>query len=350
MFLSWPGSDMTFNAAIVGCGNIAGGYDERKRDQGVYSHAGAYRQQPNVQLIAVADSNAKRLAIFGKFWKVRYLYRDLAALLGNHRIDILSIAVPDESHARLIEQTLKAQAPPRILFVEKPLARNRQEAHRLLDLAQSKGSRIVLNCQRRWDIGHRKVRDFISNGHIGQVVAVSVFYVKGLYHVGCTVVNTIRFLVSEIESVQALGGTHQETLKGDPSVDAALYLVNGATAVMMGVDRYGYYYSLFEIDILGTKGRVRLTDNGDTITVFKTQAYRHYPGFRELRAKKTHPLIHAQMGMAIPHGIRQMVRFLSGAEELPPDSLGEQGYLDLCVLDALAKSRAHGGLRVAVKP
>ena len=272
---------MRVRAAVIGCGGIAGRYDEEKTAAGCYTHAGAYRLHPEVELVAAADPDPARRAAFGRRWGVRHVYADARDLLAQHPVEIVSVCVPDALHEEVIGQVLAAR-PPKVIFAEKPLALGRHGARKLLDEAAALGVRIVLNNQRRWEAGHRQVRDLIRAGTIGQVVTVTAFYVKGLYHIGCTAIDTIRFLVGEVETVQALGGEHRASIPGDPSVDAALYLGNGATAAMLGVDRYGYRYSLFELDILATEGRVRLVGNGDRILVSRVRPYAHYPGFGEL--------------------------------------------------------------------
>ena len=338
---------MTIRAAIIGCGNIAGGYDEQKKDAGCYTHAGAYRQRPEIKLVAAADPDPKRRAAFGAYWGVPHLYPDARRLLEEQRVELVSICAPDAAHEEALRHVL-AVSRPRVIFAEKPLALGREAARSILDEAQRLGVRIVLNNQRRWDEGHRRVRALLAEGGIGQIVSATAFYVKGLYHIGCTVSNTIRFLLGEVEAVQALGGAHQATAPCDPSVDAVLYLRNGAIATMLGADRYGYRYSLFELDILGTTGRVRVAENGDRILVSRVQDYPHYPGFAELREQPGETIATA-MGSAIPTGVQQISEFLTGQRQTL-ESDGEEGYRDLCVLDAIAASKAQGGLRLPVVP
>jgi len=340
-------SSRKISAAIIGCGNIASGYDEAKKDGGCYTHAGAYQRHPDIELVAAADPDPVRRAAFGRQWHVTHLYPDADTLLRGHVLDVVSVCVPDALHETVIARLLGVNRP-KVIFAEKPLVLGRKAARRLLDSSRSLGTRVILNSQRRWEPGHRRVREMIRAGEIGQVTTVTAFYVKGLYHIGCTMVNTIRFLVSEVEAVQALEGSHHATLPGDPSVDAALYLRNGATATMLGVDRYGYRYSLFELDILGTCGRIRLLDNGDRIVRARVQEYAHYPGFMELRESSAE-LIPSNMGAAIPAGMEDIVACARG-EQVALENDGEQGYYDLCVLDAIASSKARGGVRVPVEP
>lgn len=336
---------MRISAAIVGCGNIAGRYDELKKDAGCYTHAGAYRSIPEIDLVAAVDPDLARLAAFGRHWGVPHLYTDVKQLLDRHPLDLISVCVPDALHEEIINVVL-ATRPPKAIFAEKPLTLSAETARGVLDRARAAGTRVIVNNQRRWERGHQRVRAMIREGAIGRVVGVTALYVKGLYHVGATVIDTIRFLVGEVESAQALAGEHVASVAGDSSADAVLYLKNGATAVVLGADRYGYRYSIFEIDIIGTGGRIRLIENGDRIQVLERREYAHYPGFTELR-EVSEASVPADMGSAIPSGLRQIVGFLRGSYA-PVENDGEEAYRDLCVADAIARSRQQGGRRLPV--
>ncbi len=332
---------MKLRAAIIGCGDIAGGYDERKNDRGCYTHAGAYRRfLSEVDLVAAVDTNPNRLKQFGRFWKVANLCRDMASFLKHPPFDIVSVCLPDGLHARFVTQLLNRR-PPRVVFVEKPLALTGTEARALLDLAKIKGTRVVVNCQRRWEEGHRRLRRFLQTGGIGRHVTSTARYVKGLRHIGTTSVNTVRFLLSDIERVQALGTPKKVIMPKDPSQDALLHLKCGGSVFLAAADRVGYTYSLFELDILGTRGRVQITENGDRITLFRSQAYAHYSGFRELVATVEQPF-ESRMGEAIPQGVQQILGFLRGRSgEWAND--GEEGLQDLRVVDAIHLSAVRGG-------
>lgn len=336
-----------FRAAIIGCGNIAGKYDETKKDAGVYSHAGAYQKNRDIELVAAADVDAKRLSSFAQRWRVKSIYKNVSELLMANPIDVLSVCVPDGYHAAVALKALSATRPPKVIFMEKPLALSRAQARQVLNAARKKKTLVVLNSQRRWDVGHQGVREMIRRGGLGKITTVNAYYVKGLYHIGTTAVNTIRFLVSEVKSVRALSQSAKASVPGDPSIDASLDLKNGAVATIRGVDRYGYSYSLFEIDILGTKGRVRLTENGDKIEISHVNEYSHYAGFQGLNPVRR-TSIRSEMGNALPDGVADIVAYLKKSRRSVTQNEGEQGYLDLCVLDAIASSQKKGGALVKV--
>src|ERR1051325_6427630 len=76
-------SGARYRAAIVGCGDIAGGYDERSTDSsGVFTHAGAYRRLADHALLAAcAEPDSARRAAFQRAWSVPEAFDGLDALL-----------------------------------------------------------------------------------------------------------------------------------------------------------------------------------------------------------------------------------------------------------------------------
>ena len=57
-------------SAIIGCGRIAGGYDQMVPTEWSATHAGAYRLCPETELVAVADSDPETLKDFQEKWHV----------------------------------------------------------------------------------------------------------------------------------------------------------------------------------------------------------------------------------------------------------------------------------------
>jgi len=65
-----------FKCAIIGCGNIGGGYDKKIPKEWSITHAGAYHICPETKLITAADKSIEALEKFGKKWRIDKLYKD----------------------------------------------------------------------------------------------------------------------------------------------------------------------------------------------------------------------------------------------------------------------------------
>lgn len=326
-------------AVIIGCGDIAGGYDQRKSGDGVFSHAGAYRTDARVDIVAAFDVDQKKLESFCMFWNIGTICRSLEEML-DQQCDIISLCTPDDTHERMLE-TIIASGCCQHIWCEKPLTTSAEGAKRVIRQASLKGISLWLTNQRRWEPAHLELKKRLTEGIIGEIVHITAYYVKGITHIGCTAIDTIRFLCGEVEWVAALTPFQVGSYGDDPSLRCVLGLESGATASLIGCDLRKYVYSLFEIDIVGTHGRIRIENSGDTITVYGLKSYAHYPGFMELQVCES---IDTKMKWSMKYMLDNILQHvLAGRHSIAE---AEEGMMDLMVIDALKRSAAENGVKV----
>ncbi len=335
-----------FRAGIIGCGNIGGYYDERESDSNIYTHAGMYRAVEGFTLVCASDIQVERLAEFGRFWAPVMCYQDSREMLAKEPLDILSIATPDETHHMLLLDAIN-NSSPRLILTEKPLAMDLASAVEINEACRKKGIQLVVDYIRRWDENHWRVREMIRSGELGPIQSVVGYYVRGLRHNGCQMVNTLQFLVGRIVSVQVLGGDNQGSFAGDPSMDLALTLENGAAAQMISLDKHGYGFSIFEIDICGMNGRVRILDGGQRFECFKTEPDSQFTNFRKL-AETNLGLEKSTYGSAMKRGGEQLVSFLAG-EGRSMENNALDAIDDLCVIEAAFESARQNNREIPVQ-
>ena len=86
---------------IIGCGNIAGGFD-RGRDPAEYpfTHAGAYRKHGGFQLAACVEPDAEKRDAFMRDWDVPLGFASVTAALSIGLVcDVVSVCSPTVCHA-----------------------------------------------------------------------------------------------------------------------------------------------------------------------------------------------------------------------------------------------------------
>jgi predicted dehydrogenase len=265
----------TYRAAVIGCGLIGSRAAADASRIGVYTHAGAYAACERTTLCALADRDPLALAAAGKRWGVAACYPDLEALLAEVRPEIVSICTPDGSHAALLRRLLACDSV-RAVFAEKPLALSVAEARATLAGAGPKP--VLVNYSRRFTANHRALKQCLEAGALGEIVAVQGVYTKGLFHNGTHWLDLARWLVGEISQVRAFDTLHETG--PDPTLDLRLGFAFGATGVLTGLSHRNY--SIFEMDLLGTAGRARLTDSGWSIDVSLPGASPHNSGYTVL--------------------------------------------------------------------
>ncbi len=332
-------------AGLIGCGAIGSLYDERPLDErnAVYTHAGMLCATPEIEFVCIAEIDAKRREACQSFWQVATAYHDYREMLKEQRLDVIAVATPDETHAAIIRDIV-ALACPRVVFTEKPLAATAAEARELGLACESARISLLVDYVRRYDSNHREVRDFLLQGGIGHVHTVTGQYVRGIRHNGCQLINLIRFLFGEPTMVHAFG-PWQGSFADDPSLDVRLEFENGLVAQMIAQDRSGYSFSVFDLEITGSKGRIYLDATGRNIKLYTVAPHVEFPGFFSLKPK-TSLWPKDTYGWAMISAGRQIVNTVRGKTDLT--NIWREAFRDLEIIDSALTSAVQGGIKVNI--
>ena len=260
-------------SVIVGCGQVAGGYDI---DNGtINTHAKAYQMTYGVKLTAATDVNRSRAQLFSKQWGLDQYYSDFELMLHEQRPDIVSICTPDETHIDILKQCHKHQCV-KAVWCEKPIATDMEEAKNIVRIYREKKIILAINYVRRWDLEFQQVGDLIKNGEIGIIKNTSLYYTKGICHNGSHAIDLFISWFGNMTGCEVFSG-HVDFSMNDPTVSArALF---GKTPVfIIGLDERDY--TIFEIDVLGSKGRIQITRKGINISSVGSDS--EYDGYRML--------------------------------------------------------------------
>ncbi len=315
-------------AAVLGCGAIGTGSDlDPHPDVGVITHAGAYASCADTTLVAVCDADPARAADAAARWGAR-AFTDAAALLDEVSPELVSVATPDATHADLVERCLRADSVRGVL-AEKPLALDAAAARALVARG---GATIAVNYSRRYAPAFQALRKDLG---IGELQHVGGLYVKGLAHNGSHWLDLLRMLAGEPLAVRG----HDRLGEGgpDPTLDAELRLASGARVVLAGLDTARY--TAFEMDLVGTDGRLRVTESGHVLERWAVGDDPRHPGYRVLRPAGR---IEGALRDTTLHAVEDLVDCVrTGAT---PACDGDDGVAALTLVDAVRASAAEGGL------
>jgi len=262
-------------AAVIGCGFIGAGTSVP--GAGAQSHAAAWRDAGDVTLAALVEPDAARLASAGARWGVDALYLDVASMLEATRPELVSVASPDPTHADVLEQVLAAPSV-RAVLAEKPLAMDVERAERLVRMADERDIILAVNYSRRYAPSYRRLASWLESAPIGTIHRVDGIYVRGIKHNGTHWLDLARWLAGEITEVRGHGAV--EPGATDATIDAELRFASGAIGSLHGLREVDY--SLFELDLLGSAGRVRVTGSGGRFEAWTSSPSRLFPGFFDL--------------------------------------------------------------------
>jgi predicted dehydrogenase len=325
-----------YRAALIGCGKIGSEFDDPPVGKGIHTHAGAYAACPATRLVALCDADPARLARCGDRWQVAARYTNPFELLTDERPEIVSLCTPDDTHAALLRAALQTPGVKAVL-VEKPLALTLAEARELERLADTGGVILAVNYSRRFAASCIALKKWLDAGGLGKLQAVCGYYVKGLLHNGTHWLDLARYLIGKVESVRGLDRLHEPG--SDPTLDVELEFASGARGYMFGLDTR--YFTIFEMDLVGTEGRIRLAESGHSLEAYKVADSRRYANYHELA--RVDSFIEGGLDDVILHAVEDVVRCLSEGGQ--PRCTGRDGVAALEIAFAVRASVADGQWR-----
>lgn len=136
------------------------------------SHVESFIQAKDIELVALAESNAARLKWAGDYYRINVLYENYRDLFRETSPEIISIATRTPEKPSIVREACNYGI--RGAYVEKPLANSLQSARKLLAEAQKAGMVISYGVNRRYHASYRLARDLIKAGEIGQLLEVIV--------------------------------------------------------------------------------------------------------------------------------------------------------------------------------
>ena len=257
-----------FRVAIIGCGNIAGGYDCSVPTKWSATHAGAYHLCPETKLVAVADTDSRKLKDFQDKWHVERGYTDYVKMLEKEKFDILSICLPTQYHFKAFQAAVDYNI--RAIFCEKPLSYDLDEAYRMFEMSQ--GRIVSVNYFRRWNPTFVDIVKTLQRGDFGKGINITIRYTKGLFVNGSHFVDLMRWIWGEPKSLKLIKVTWIDPT--DPGIDFSLNFDNGVTAYFINIPEIDYVFA--DVDILMEKGRLVIGQRGQTLCKYSVVREPHY--------------------------------------------------------------------------
>ncbi len=140
--------------AVVGAGSIA------------TAHLDAYQREPAAAVVAVMDRHPERARLLAARYGVDQVPETLDALLGDDRVDAVSVCTANDSHAEVALAVLQAG---RHVLVEKPLATTLVDALAVERAAARSGRVAQVGFVRRFSGNVVALQRFIEAGDLGEI-------------------------------------------------------------------------------------------------------------------------------------------------------------------------------------
>lgn len=261
----------TLRGALIGCGFFS------------RNHLHAWRQLPDVEIVALCDQDEQRLAQAANEFGIACTYRDAGELLSVERLAFVDIATTVRSHRPLVEMAAKAGVP---CICQKPFAATLADAQAMVDACGQAGVPLMVHENFRWQTPIRAVRQVLDAGEIGapswgrftfrsafDVYRTQPYLAEGerfiIEDLGIHILDVARYLMGDVRTISASTQRVDPRIRGEDVATMLLRHESGATSV---VDcSYAsarpvevFPQTLLEID--GTEGSLRV-DAGYRLTV-----------------------------------------------------------------------------------
>ncbi|NWF37928.1 Gfo/Idh/MocA family oxidoreductase [Mariprofundus sp. NF] len=265
------------SAVVIGCGFVAGGYDQEPIPGVIQTHAMAYQTSSDVTLMAVADADSKKAESFAKRWDVAEVYDDVQEMLTVVQPDLVSICSPDETHEDYLRLCL---ATPSVMGVwcEKPLSLLPKGCEALVEAFQKAGKVLLVNFQRNFTPAYKALKSDLVSGAYGEIQKVVVHYTKGIIHNGSHAMDLLIDWFGVPDDLRVLSAKVDYKVT-DPTVDALL-MFDAMPVYFLGFNENDY--SIFELHVYTETSILSLTESGQILRIRKVKDKSTASGHKEL--------------------------------------------------------------------
>jgi predicted dehydrogenase len=295
---------------LIGAGKIGIG-DGKTPAMRFASHAAVLRIHPAFRWEAVVDPSPEARRRARECWGVRIAAADMAELLAQYEPEVAVLATPPGARLAAIRQLTGLRG----VLVEKPLALTYAEAHALVESCDERAIPLQVNFLRRADERMRALAAGDLAALIGKPECVFGVYGRGLRNNGVHMVDLVRMLLGEVESVEALGPAEAAAgpISGDVHVPFLLRLQGGISAILhpLGFE----VYRENGLDIWGRCGRLSILEESRRILLYAPRPHATLDGAQELNTASP-GFLEATLGEAFYRMYDNLADAIAGKAEL----------------------------------
>ena len=181
-------------------------------------HLRAYQQIPGIEIVAVADTDPRRLEEFGAANNIPNLYEDYKPLVARDDLDIVNVCTPNFLHAPVAIAALESG---KHVLCEKPLASTLADAEAMVATAVHTGRALDVTFNHRQRADVQALKTYIDQGGLGKIYHAKAWWLRR---------NGIPGLGSWFTKKAMAGGGPLIDL-GVHMLDMALYLMDEPEAL-----------------------------------------------------------------------------------------------------------------------
>ena len=299
-------------------------HDHPGEESLVSSYAEAFADRPDVELVAAAERDEKRLAVFAERYGATGLYTDAADMLREADLDLVAIATNITGRAQLT--ALAVEHGVRGIVTEKPMVNTLEEADLMVDSCAAAGVPLMCGAITTSHPSFGAAKKLIEDGAIGDLLSIEA--TSGSQHQ-----NWSYFMDTPIAWVVGTGDAPRRETGSDEFTGQGLAVGQNGMVVHF------------------RKGApmVRLTGTTGEIMHTQLQPWRLWQDVavngRPVRVEMPWPGPQIVSAQGAVYGINDVIDSIEGRLDEPKNS-GRRVARALEIEIALKQSSASGGARV----
>ncbi len=331
--------------ALIGCGRIGFILEHDPLRYKPCTHWGGAKAA-KLTITHACDINTERLHNFAKIANIpaSRCYTEYHTLLEQVQPQCVIIASWTNTHAPI--GIAAAQNGAKVIVCEKPIASSFKEAQALIDACNKHNTTLIINHERRYDYRYNYVKKLLAKNVIGTISSVYGFVFTPskahqpgsgggpLLHDGTHLIDIVQYLFGNIVQVQ---GHTKKYSKTSLYEDYAIAHCTTTSGLHVTLEAGGHReYFMFELQILGTKGKI-VIGNG-YLQIFTPQKSKYYTGFNDLIPQSVSPKGKSDYFVKLYREVKKCLK-----QPQPVTSSGYDGYKALEVIHAIYRSAEHNG-------
>ena len=294
-------ADRKFSAAIIGCGNIGYFQGHKKNRKGALNHFKAIKNSKDFELKAITEIDKKKRKMIKEKYSMP-TFSNYQEMLTDYPVDLIVVATPDETHDTLLLEILHYH--PKVVFSEKPLATNLEAVNKIIHSYDKANVGLQVNYSRRFIKNFWDIKTMIDSSSLGVIQSIVIYYNRGLVHNGTHFIDLVLWYFGMPDEIFT-ESTNTCHFPNDITASVRFVFSNGMQVRLIGLNIK--LLGMEEIDIIGSKGRVRINHNLKQET-YRITDHAIYSGFKqftligEKRIKNEY---------AIPNGLQNISDWLN---------------------------------------
>lgn len=325
-----------YKVGIIGTGRIAFLLENDPLRLKPCTHFGGIKKNKKLKIIAVCDIDPARLSAFSMIYPVKNLYSNYKEMFKKHTFDVIVISTWTDTHKEITLAAAKNMT--KVIICEKPMSFKSQDCQRMITICKKYNCHLIINHERRWDPLYLKAKELIQSNKLGKIktVMANVLTQTGfnkksflinkssLLHDGTHLIDIALFLFGDIKKVTGLKPSYRKD-----TIYGIIEFKNGICLLLEAGGEREYFN--FELDIQGTKGRLKIGNEYQKLWLKKRSP--RYLGFFELEKASFPKLPKKNHFIEEYHEVVQILE----RKKHRPSSTGEDGMKVLKIIEQLTK-------------